>query len=108
MELMEAPLQLGFRDYEQLYAKKLSRHQHFLDEMDATIPWKAFLALMELVYHKPSAKGGRPPISLEVMLRIHLLQHWFTLSNPLIEEMLIDTPSFRRFAGIELMEGQIP
>ena len=42
------------------------------------------------------------------MLRIHLLLQWFTLSDPLMEEMLIDTPCFRRFAGIESMEGRIP
>ena len=42
------------------------------------------------------------------MLRIHLLLQWFTLSDPLMEEMLIDTPCFRRFAGIESMEGQFP
>jgi hypothetical protein len=50
--------------------------------MEITVPWEAFLALIEPVYHKPSSKGGRPPIPLEVMLRIHLLQQWFTLSDP--------------------------
>jgi IS5 family transposase len=60
------------------------------------------------VYQRLSSKGGRSPIPLEVMLRIHLLQQWFTLSDPLMEEMLIDTPCFRRFAGIEPMEGRIP
>jgi IS5 family transposase len=29
------------------------------------------------------------------------------LSDPLMEEMLIDTPCFRRFAGTEPMEGRI-
>jgi IS5 family transposase len=42
------------------------------------------------------------------MLRIHLLQQWFTLSDPLMEEMLIDTPCFRRFAGIDMLEDRIP
>ena len=42
------------------------------------------------------------------LLRIHLLQQWFTLSDPLMEEMLIDTPCFRRFAGIDLIDGRIP
>jgi len=42
------------------------------------------------------------------MLRIHPLQQWFTLSDPLMEEMLIDTPCFRRFAGIGAMDGRIP
>jgi IS5 family transposase len=59
--------------------------------MEITVPWEAFLALIEPVYHKPSSKGGRPPLPLEVMLRIHLLQQWFTLSDPLMEEMLIDS-----------------
>ncbi|WP_231597126.1 IS5 family transposase [Synechococcus sp. CBW1004] len=85
-----------------------TRRQRFLDEMEATVPWDPFLALISPVYHRPSAKGGRPPFPLEVMLRIHLLQQWFTLSDPLMEEMLIDTPCFRRFAGIDMVEDRIP
>ena len=52
---MAAPLQLGFTDYEQTYAKKKTRRQRFLDEMEATVPWDAFLALILPVYHRPSA-----------------------------------------------------
>jgi IS5 family transposase len=105
---MAAPLQLGFTDYKQTYAKKKTRRQRFLDEMEATVPWDVSLALISPVYHRPSAKCGRPPFPLEVMLRIHLLQQWFTLSDPLMEEMLIDTPCFRRFAGIDMVEDRIP
>jgi len=32
---MADPLQLGFTDYEQIYAKKRTRRQRFLDEMEA-------------------------------------------------------------------------
>jgi len=81
---MADPLQLGFSDYEQIFAKKRTRRQRFLDEMEITVPWEAFLALIKPVYLKPSSKGGRPPIPLDVMLRIHLLQQWFTLSDPLM------------------------
>ena len=70
---MAAHLQLGFTDYEQIHAKKRTRWQRFLDEIEATVPWEALLALIEPVYHEPSSNGGRPPIPLEVMLRIHLL-----------------------------------
>ncbi len=105
---MAIPLQLGFADYEQTYAKKKTRRQIFLEQMEATLPWELFLTLIHPVYHQPSAKGGRPPFPLEVMLRIHLLQQWFTLSDPLMEEMLIDTPCFRRFAGIDMIDGRIP
>ena len=39
---MSGSLQLGFSDYEQVYAKKKTRRQIFLDEMEATIPWDDF------------------------------------------------------------------
>ena len=39
---------------------------------------------------------------------IHLLQQWFTLSDPLMEEILIDTPCFRRFAGIGMVSEPSP
>ena len=35
---MSGSLQLGFSDYEQFYAKKKTRRQIFLDEMEATTP----------------------------------------------------------------------
>jgi transposase, IS5 family len=106
---MPIPLQLCFADYEQTYAKKKTRwRQKFLEQMEATLPRDLFLSLIRPVYHQPSARSGRPPFPLEVMLRIHLLQQWFTLSDPLMEEMLIDTPCFRRFAGIYMIDGRIP
>jgi len=71
-------------------------------------PGKCLSPLLKPVYQKLPSKGGRSPILLEVVLRIHLLQQWFTLSDPLMGEMLIDPPCFRRFAGIETMEGRIP
>jgi IS5 family transposase len=89
---------VSFTDYKQIYPKKRMRRQPFLDEIEATVPWEVFLA-----FDKPSSKGGRPPIPLEVILRIHLLHQWFTLSAPSMDEMLVDTPCFRRFAGIETM-----
>ena len=42
-----------------------------------------------------------------MMLRIHLLQQWFTLSDPWMEEMLIVTPCFRRCAGFDMIDGRI-
>jgi len=101
-------LQLEFSDYDQVCAKKQTRRQIFLEEMEATIPWDDFHALIWPDYHHPSAKGGRLSFPLEVMLRIHLLQQWFTLSDPLMEVMLIGTPCFRRFAGIDMVSERIP
>jgi len=36
----------------QIFAKKRSRRQRFSDEMEITIPWEVFMALIEPVYHK--------------------------------------------------------
>ena len=35
------------------------------------------------------------------MLRIHLLQQWFNLSDPAMEEALYDTPVFASFARLD-------
>jgi IS5 family transposase len=42
------------------------------------------------------------------LLRIHLLQHWYSLSDPAMEEALIEVPTMRRFAGIDLISNRIP
>jgi IS5 family transposase len=41
------------------------------------------------------------------MLRVHLLQEWYSLREPAMEEALIEMPTMRRFAGIELISGLI-
>ncbi len=42
------------------------------------------------------------------MLRIHLLQQWYSLSDPAMEEALIAAHTMRRFAGIDLISDRIP
>ena len=100
--------QLGFGDYEQTTAKKRTRRERFLQEMEAVVPWKALIDLIEPCYPKTSSKGGRPPYPLETMLRIHLLQQWYDLSDPAMEDALIEVPTMRRFTGIDLISDRIP
>ena len=42
------------------------------------------------------------------MLRIHLMQNWWSLRDDTIEDALIDTGAIRRFAGIDLAKDNIP
>lgn len=58
--------------------------------------------------HYPKAGNGRPPIGLEGMLRIHLIQHWFNLADLACEEALYDSASLRRFVGIDLGREPVP
>jgi len=100
--------QFGFADYEQTTAKKRTKKEKFLAEMDQVVPWKALIDLIEPHYPKTSSKGGRPPYPLATMLRIHLMQQWYSLSDPAMEDALIEVGTIRRFAGIDLISDRIP
>jgi len=51
--------------------------------------------------HYPTGDGGRPPIDLERVLRIHFLQLSFNFSDPGVEEGIYESVSMRKFAGID-------
>ena len=42
------------------------------------------------------------------MLRVHLMQQWYDLSDPAMEDALIEVATMRRFAGIALITDRIP
>ncbi len=88
--------------------KEVTRRERVLGEMGRVVPWSRLLALIEPHYPKMGAKGGRPAIPLEVMLRIYCLQQWFALSDPMAEESHYDREATRRFAGLELGDDRIP
>ncbi|OQC07511.1 MAG: hypothetical protein BWX79_01867 [Alphaproteobacteria bacterium ADurb.Bin100] len=56
----------------------------------------------------PKAGNGRPPIGLERLLRIHFIQHWFTLAHLACEEALYGGSSLHRFVGIDLGREPMP
>ncbi|PWE26515.1 IS5 family transposase [Pararhodobacter marinus] len=95
----------GLRD---AMKKKVTRREQFLAEMDAVVPWARLVGLIAPHYPKAGAKGGRPPMPLETMLRVYFLQNWYALSDPMAEETLYDSEAMRRFAGIELGDDRIP
>jgi IS5 family transposase len=57
--------------------------------MEAVVPWQGLFDLIDPHYPKTGSKGGRPAYPLATMLRIHLLQQWYSLSDPAMEEALI-------------------
>lgn len=92
--------QMSFSDFEYADKRKQTRSERFLAEMDQVVPGTGLLGLIEPFY--PKADGGRKPYPLETMLRIHLLQHWFSLSDPAMEEALYEITSMRQFARLTL------
>ena len=94
--------QISFSDAEYADKRKKTRREVFLEEMDQVVPWKALLKVIEP--HYPVAGRGRRPYPLESMLRVHLMQNWFALSDPAMEEALYEIASLRNFAGLKLSE----
>jgi IS5 family transposase len=77
---------------------KRTRKREFLAQMERVVPWAALVQLV--APHAPEGRKGRPPFSVETMLRVHFMQQWFTLSDPAMEEALHDIALFREFAGL--------
>ena len=91
----------GFERY-----RKPTRRDEFLATMNMIVPWSALCEV--IAPHYPKGVGGRPPIGLERMLRIHFIQHWFNLADEACEEALYDSAALRRFVGIDLGREPVP
>jgi IS5 family transposase len=95
--------QISFADAEYAGKRKKTRREVFLDEMEQVVPWTALLKVIEPFY--PMAGNGRRPYALATMLRVHLMQNWFALSDPAMEEALYEIASLRNFAGLDLRKA---
>lgn len=74
--------------------------------METVVPRPTLLKLIQPHYPK-LGRPGRQPYRPEMMLRIHLLQQWYALSDAAMEETLCDTPVMRQFAQLGGLE-EIP
>jgi IS5 family transposase len=98
--------QPSFTEVEYGNRRRVSRRERFLDVMDATIPWAAWVGLIEPFYY--SGSKGRKPKPIETMLRMYLLQVWFSLSDEGVEEAIYDSYAMRRFMGLDFAVEQVP
>jgi IS5 family transposase len=74
--------------------------------MDATIPWADWVGVIEPFYY--DGKKGRKPKPLETMLRMYLLQVWFSLSDEGAEDAVYDSYAMRKFMGLDFAVEQVP
>ncbi len=77
--------------------------------MDATIPWAVWVGLIEPHYYTDvEGKRGRKAKPVETMLRMYLLQVWFSLSDEGVEDAIYDSYAMRRFMGLDFAVEQVP
>jgi len=70
-----------------------------LERIAGLIDWSRLEVLATSVR---AGETGRPPYAPLAMLKALLLQQWYGLSDPGLEEALLDRVSFRRFCGFAL------
>jgi IS5 family transposase len=98
--------QPSFTDVEYGNRRRVCRREQFLETMDAAIPWTSWVGLIEPFYY--SGKRGRKPKPIETMLRMYLLQVWFSLSDEAVEDAIYDSYAMRRFLGLDFTVEQVP
>ena len=102
-------MQPSFTDVEYGNRRRISRREQFLEQMDATIPWDRWVAVIEPFYYQQvPGKKGRKAKPVETMLRMYLLQAWFSLSDEGVEDAIYDSYAMRRFMGLDFGTEQVP
>ena len=81
--------------------KRRAGQNEGLVRLSAMIQWRPLERALAAVYNASEGRPSYPPL---VMFKCLLLQQWYTLSDPQLEEALADRLSFRRFVGLPLDE----
>ena len=82
-----------------------TRKKEFLQQIDRIIPWSEWVGIVEPHYYK--GERGNKPYDLEVMLRIHLVQNLYNLSDMATMTEVIDSRAFSEFCGVD-SSNQVP
>lgn len=73
--------------------------------MERIIPWCEWIGIIQPYYYK--GERGNKPFGLELMLRIHLLQNLYDLSDMGTMGEVIDSRAFSEFCGVD-SSNQVP
>lgn len=103
------PKQISFAQAEYDAKRKTTRRDRFLTEMAIVVPWSRLLEPLRPHDYPEAGQGpGRPPIGLELMLRLYCLQQWFGLADEALEDAVYDSQAFRGFLGLDLGRAAVP
>ena len=83
----------------QEYKEKVLPRGDKLSVLSSLVDWNAFLPIERKLYKNKSDRGGRPNISIIIMIKLLILQQLYGLSDPQLELQVADRFSFRVFLG---------
>jgi len=92
---MDSFISFGLR---QAYSK-LAKLGDPLAGANTLIDWEKFRPIEDSVYDNKTEKGGHPNIDFVLMIKILVLQHWYSLSDQKMERELTNNLSFMNFLG---------
>lgn len=75
----------------------------FLQEIDGYVDWGIYRKRLERSYLHSAY--GPPRYDVLVLFKMVLLQQWYDLSDPEVEEHVSDRLSFRKFLGLTVMDA---
>jgi len=80
------------------------RRRDGLAEIDRLVDWQPFGRLLSGIHGAAKGEAAYPPL---MMFKVVLLQRWYGLSDPQMEEALFDRMSFLGFVGLSV-EDETP
>lgn len=99
---MSSTNQLSFGDGLLSRRSKSSQIAAHLHKIDQIVDWAPLVMAVAVIDKTDPRTGGRPRTNPLWMIKATFLQALFSLSDPQLEDQLIDRLSFQRFVGIPL------
>ena len=72
-----------------------------LSGLKSLIDWEDFRAILGEIYDNRTEKGGHPNYDEVLMIKILVLQHWYSLSDQKMELEMAKNISFMRFLDFQ-------
>lgn len=86
-------------------AQVRTKKKEFLEQIERIIPWGEWETIIQPHYYK--GERGNKPYALDLMLRLHILQNLYDLSDEATAAEVIDSRAFSEFCGVD-SSNQVP
>ncbi len=87
--------------------ERRARISQKLDDIEQFVDWEVLVEPVRVIDKSGTKKGGRPRYPLLKMIKLLFLQYLYNLSDPELEDQLLDRRSFREFVGI-VSDAEVP
>jgi IS5 family transposase len=89
------------------HVERRTRKNTFFKQINLIIDWKLIEKEINKVYKKGTSVDGRPSYPGLLLFKMMLLQNWYRLSDPEVEEMVNENLSAMAFCGLQI-EDDVP